>query len=96
MLVLSFLGGIKCEVWVLDEEVRPCLGKVGNNNKFCSKHCQEGVSHCGTGRHAAKFAVAPNTAYIRITGNQVFKTLTMDLSHELATCQVAKLTSVAN
>jgi hypothetical protein len=76
----------------LDEEVHPCLGKVGNNNKFCSKLCQEGVSHCGTGRHAAKFAVAPNTAYIRVTDNQVFKTPTLDLSL-LTNLQRAKLLS---
>lgn len=85
-------GGIKREVWILDEAKRFCLGKVGNNNKFCIKICAEGKNHCGTGHHSSKFKVLPYTAYIKIMDNQVFKAPTLSLSL-LSDLQRAKLIS---
>jgi len=83
----------KREVWFLDESKQPCLGKVGNNNKFCVKACMDGKNHCGTGRHSAKFEVEADHAFIKITDNQVFKVPSLDL-RVLSDSQCAKLLSL--
>jgi hypothetical protein len=70
-LLVSFLqvpggGGGKRDLWVIDADKSPCLGKVGaNNNKFCVKPRLEGLLHCGKGRHSVKFQPTKNVAYIK-------------------------------
>jgi hypothetical protein len=95
ILDLSLLGGggIKRDVWVLDESKLPCLGKVGKNNKFCVKACLSNKSHCGTGRHSSKFEVDPDQAYIRVMENLVFMSLSLNLC-SLLDSQRAKLMSI--
>jgi len=65
-LVSSGEWGGKRELWVIDADKSPCLGKVGaNNNKFCVKPRLEGLLHCGKGRHSVKFQPTKNVAYIK-------------------------------
>jgi hypothetical protein len=57
-------GGAKRTLWVQEKDGPAiCLGKVGLNNKFCIKICEEGKGHCGINRHGSKFDVSPNAAY---------------------------------
>jgi hypothetical protein len=72
-------GSIKRGVWVWDESDTVCLGKVGINNKFCTKSCLEGGSHCGTARHSSKFHVGKNVAYIRFSDTQAHCTPVLPL-----------------
>jgi len=65
-LAIAGGGGGKRELWVIDADKSPCLGKVGaNNNKFCVKPRLEGLLHCGKGRHSVKFQPTKNVAYIK-------------------------------
>ncbi len=59
-------GGNKRGVWVQNPEVPACLGRVGSS-KFRVKLCSAGRPHCGVIRHATKFSVGENTAYIHST-----------------------------
>jgi hypothetical protein len=84
-LLLSVLspggGGSKRLLWVLEEDgPAACLGKVGLNNKFCIKTCEEGKTHCGVIRHGSRFVVIPNTAYVRVSDHQVASSPSLDLS----------------
>ena len=82
MPLLLLVLGSKRTLWVLSEDATtPCLGRVGINNKFCVKACLEEKSHCGVNRHASKFDVVPDTAYIRSTNNQVMSSPMLDLTH---------------
>ena len=85
-------GGSKRQLWVFPTEGPDiCLGKVGlNNNKFCVKECEEGKAHCGVNRHGQKFDIIPDTAYIRVSDNQVLSFPTMDLT-PLSWAQRSKL-----
>jgi hypothetical protein len=86
-------GGVKRSVWVLEKGVSVCLGKVGINNKFCVKLCEPDKPHCGTGRHASKFLVASNVAYIQATDNQVHCTPVLPLDN-LTRAQCEKVCSM--
>jgi len=72
-------GGVKREVWFLEEGDLPCLGKVGASNKFCVKPCEPGKRHCGTLRHGLKYPVSKNTAYIQASDTQVYCIPSLDL-----------------
>jgi hypothetical protein len=86
-------GGSKRNVWVREDGLNECLGKVGINNKFCVKLCEPGKHHCGTGRHASKFLVGTNVAYIRFTENQVHCTPVLPLD-SLTQAQQGKVRSM--
>jgi len=76
---VSNVPGVKRYVWVKEDDVPVCLGKVGFNNKFCIKLCEEDKSHCGTGRHSSKFQVGSNVAYIHVNEHQVHCTPVLPL-----------------
>jgi len=62
-------GGSKKALWFLPTDKVPCLGKVGNL-KFCVKD-KSADGTCGTARHATKFRVEADVAYIHSTDNQI-------------------------
>jgi hypothetical protein len=72
-------GGVKREVWFLEEGDLPCLGKVGVSNTFCIKPCEPGKPHCGTLRHGVKFPVSKNMAYIQASDTQMYCIPSLDL-----------------
>ncbi len=86
-------GGITRELWFLDVNKHPCLGKVGVA-KFCAKECEKGKTSCGTVRHVSKFSVKRDGAYIHASENQVFCAPCLELGG-FSDSQRAKLLSLS-